>query len=219
MFSNVSRSTAGSLAIASGRRRVARLAPLAACALSFASAAPLHAQSIFSTPSPRQQAESLARPSGFMTITRGKSGTAFFVDDVGHTLTARHAVDDCVRLVVDKEARWICEQAHQQLKEELGLDHFEGRSWHGLHRHALMAMIAYAFLQHRRLKKARRKKELTARPLNRRCRRFATPSSTSSCDQVLSDVRTADPASARKSSVSKSAKVVLVALDKAASRR
>ena len=30
------------------------------------------------------------------------------------------------------KARWICEQAHQQLKEELGLDHFEGRSWHGL---------------------------------------------------------------------------------------
>src|SRR4029453_16823109 len=35
------------------------------------------------------------------------------------------------------KARWICEQAHQQLKEELGLDHFEGRSWQGLHRHAL----------------------------------------------------------------------------------
>jgi SRSO17 transposase len=49
------------------------------------------------------------------------------------------------------KARWICEQAHQQLKEELGLDHFEGRSWRGLHRHALMTMIAYAFLQHRRL--------------------------------------------------------------------
>ncbi len=48
---------------------------------------------------------------------------------------------------------------HQQLKEELGLDHFEGRSWHGLHRHALMAMIAYAFLQHRRLKKVRREKK------------------------------------------------------------
>lgn len=49
------------------------------------------------------------------------------------------------------KARWVCEQAHQQLKEELGLDHFEGRSWTGLHRHALMTMIAYAFLQHRRL--------------------------------------------------------------------
>ena len=56
------------------------------------------------------------------------------------------------------KARWICEQAHQQLKEELGLDHFEGRSWHGLHRHALMTMIAYAFLQHHRLATARRGK-------------------------------------------------------------
>jgi len=57
------------------------------------------------------------------------------------------------------KARWVCEQAHQQLKEELGLDHFEGRSWQGLHRHALMTMIAYAFLQHRRLATARRKKK------------------------------------------------------------
>jgi SRSO17 transposase len=57
------------------------------------------------------------------------------------------------------KARWVCEQAHQQLKEELGLDHFEGRSWQGLHRHALMTMIAYAFLQHRRLAAARRKKK------------------------------------------------------------
>ena len=57
------------------------------------------------------------------------------------------------------KARWICEQAHQQLKEELGLDHFEGRSWTGLHRHALMTMMAYAFLQTRRLAQAGRKKK------------------------------------------------------------
>src|SRR5271170_3891937 len=57
------------------------------------------------------------------------------------------------------KARWICEQAHQQLKEELGLDHFEGRSWLGLHRHALMTMLAFAFLQQRRLKKVRRGKK------------------------------------------------------------
>ena len=57
------------------------------------------------------------------------------------------------------KARWICEQAHQQLKEELGLDHFEGRSWTGLHRHGLMTMIAYAFLQSRRLAEAGRKKK------------------------------------------------------------
>lgn len=49
------------------------------------------------------------------------------------------------------KARWACEQGHQQMKEELGLDHFEGRSWLGLHHHALLTMIAFGFLQHLRL--------------------------------------------------------------------
>jgi SRSO17 transposase len=49
------------------------------------------------------------------------------------------------------KARWVCEQGHQQLKQELGLGHFEGRSWTGLHRHALMTCIAFAYLQHLRL--------------------------------------------------------------------
>jgi hypothetical protein len=62
------------------------------------------------------------------------------------------------------KARWVCEQAHQQLKEELGLDPFEGRSWRGLHRHALMAMIAYAFLQHLRLAAASGEKRISAGP-------------------------------------------------------
>jgi SRSO17 transposase len=53
-------------------------------------------------------------------------------------------------LVAAVKARWSCEQAHQQMKEELGLDHFEGRSWIGLHHHALLTMIAFAFLQHLR---------------------------------------------------------------------
>jgi SRSO17 transposase len=61
------------------------------------------------------------------------------------------------RLVGLIKARWVCEQAHQQMKEELGLDHFEGRSWHGLHHHALMVMIALAFLQHLRLAEHRRR--------------------------------------------------------------
>ena len=69
------------------------------------------------------------------------------------------AKTDLRTLAATIKARWICEQAHQQMKEELGLDHFEGRSWQGLHRHALMTMIAYAFLQHRRLSQVKRKKK------------------------------------------------------------
>lgn len=78
------------------------------------------------------------------------------------------------------KARWVCEQAHQQMKEELGLDHFEGRSWHGLHRHALMTMIAYAFLQHRRLTQAAggkksRSRPASAHPAGRATRRHRRP--------------------------------------------
>lgn len=53
-----------------------------------------------------------------------------------------------VRLI---RARWSCEQAHEQLKNELGLDHFEGRSWTGLHRHVHLSMIAFCLLQYLRL--------------------------------------------------------------------
>lgn len=63
-----------------------------------------------------------------------------------------------VTLAVAIKARWVCEQAHQQMKEELGFDHFEGRSWTGLHRHTLMVMMAFAFLQARRLAGAEQKK-------------------------------------------------------------
>ena len=75
------------------------------------------------------------------------------------------------------KARWACEQAHQQLKEELGLDHFEGRSWTGLYRHVLMAMIAFAFLQRRRLAAAKRGKKAHRPPRHSQaCPRSAPPS-------------------------------------------
>lgn len=42
--------------------------------------------------------------------------------------------------------RWQVEQGYRQLKRELGLDHFEGRSWNGFHHHAAMTFLAYGFL-------------------------------------------------------------------------
>jgi SRSO17 transposase len=44
------------------------------------------------------------------------------------------------------KSRWPVEQGYQQMKEELGLDHFEGRSWRGFHHHAALVMLAYGFL-------------------------------------------------------------------------
>ncbi len=52
------------------------------------------------------------------------------------------------------KAGWVCEQVHQQLKEELGIHLFEGRSWMSLPRHTLMTIIDHTFLQSRRLKQA-----------------------------------------------------------------
>ena len=50
------------------------------------------------------------------------------------------------RLVRITKCRWKIEQDYQQLKEELGLDHYEGRSWQGWHHHVTLVMIAHAFL-------------------------------------------------------------------------
>jgi SRSO17 transposase len=65
------------------------------------------------------------------------------------------------------KARWVCEQMHQQLKDELGLDHFEGRSWRGLHHHALLCQLAFAFLQHLRLGGKKDRRGSRARPAAR----------------------------------------------------
>jgi hypothetical protein len=81
-----------------------------------------------------------------------------FLDRLGHKTRQRMCPLYVAGLIGPSE------QAHQQLKEELGLYHFEGRSWQGLHRHALMTMIAYAFLQHRRLAHAGRKKRINGPP-------------------------------------------------------
>lgn len=43
--------------------------------------------------------------------------------------------------------RWAIEQQYQELKDELGLDHFEGRSFVGWHRHVVLTALAYTWLQ------------------------------------------------------------------------
>jgi SRSO17 transposase len=50
------------------------------------------------------------------------------------------------RLVELAKLRWRIERDYHDLKQELGLDHFEGRSWRGLHHHASLCIAAYGFL-------------------------------------------------------------------------
>jgi SRSO17 transposase len=76
----------------------------------------------------------------------------FRTDETKYYLSNLPATASFKKVVSAIKARWSCEQMHQQMKEELGLDHFEGRSWHGLHHHAVLGMIAFTFLQHIRLR-------------------------------------------------------------------
>lgn len=120
------------------------------------------------------------------------------------------AATDLRTLAATIKARWICEQAHQQLKEELGLDHFEGRSWQGLHRHALMTMICLRLpaTSSPRICGAE-KKESTGPHLNQPCPPYVTPSSISSFGRRLSSAHIAESKSLKTVAQTHSAKVVL----------
>ena len=50
------------------------------------------------------------------------------------------------QLVRTAKLRWRIERDFQELKQELGLNHFEGRSWRGFHHHATLCIAAYGFL-------------------------------------------------------------------------
>jgi SRSO17 transposase len=50
------------------------------------------------------------------------------------------------RLVDLTKLRWRIERDYQELKQELGLGHFEGRGWRGFHHHATLCIAAYGFL-------------------------------------------------------------------------
>ena len=52
-------------------------------------------------------------------------------------------LEELVRLA---KIRWRIERDFQELKDELGLDHYEGRGWRGFHHHGALCIAAYAFL-------------------------------------------------------------------------
>ncbi|MAT70881.1 MAG: hypothetical protein CMJ58_15305 [Planctomycetaceae bacterium] len=52
------------------------------------------------------------------------------------------------RLVAIAKSRWWIEHSYRELKDVLGLGHFEGRSWRGWQHHVALVLLAYALLQH-----------------------------------------------------------------------
>lgn len=59
------------------------------------------------------------------------------------TLPEHASRDDLVRLA---KIRWRIERDFEEMKDELGLDHYEGRGWIGFHHHGVLCIAAYAFL-------------------------------------------------------------------------
>ena len=59
------------------------------------------------------------------------------------TLPAETKLKDLVAIA---KQRWIIERDYQELKQELGLGHYEGRGWRGFHHHATLCIAAYGFL-------------------------------------------------------------------------
>lgn len=65
--------------------------------------------------------------------------TKFFFSNLPETTPLRS-------LVRTAKGRWWVEHSYKELKDELGLDHFEGRSWKGWQHHVTLVLLAYAFL-------------------------------------------------------------------------
>jgi SRSO17 transposase len=61
-------------------------------------------------------------------------------------LSTLPATTNLVDLVGTAKLRWRIERDYQELKQELGLDHVEGRGWRGFHHHATLCLAAYGFL-------------------------------------------------------------------------
>ena len=65
--------------------------------------------------------------------------TKYWLSTLPKTISLRRLVDLA-------KLRWRIERDYQELKQEVGLDHYEGRGWRGFHHHATLCIAAYGFL-------------------------------------------------------------------------
>jgi hypothetical protein len=68
-----------------------------------------------------------------------KEPTKYWLSTLPEGITFRRLVDFA-------KLRWRIERDYQELKQEVGLGHFEGRGWRGFHHHATLCIAAYGFL-------------------------------------------------------------------------
>lgn len=93
-------------------------------------------------PAHRDEKRSTLRPVEWLLVERPpdeRGPTKFWLSTLPQKTPARE-------LVWLAMIRWRIERDYQELKDEIGLDHFEGRGWRGFHHHASLCIATYAFL-------------------------------------------------------------------------
>ena len=74
-------------------------------------------------------------------------------EPVKYFLSTAPAYASLEQLVFVAKMRWRIERDYQDLKQDFGLGHYEGRGWRGFHHHATLSIAAYGFLMAQRLEK------------------------------------------------------------------
>jgi SRSO17 transposase len=90
----------------------------------------------------RDEEHSQRRPEQWLLIEwpkAEKEPTKYWLSNLPASLSLR-------KLVATTKLRWRIERDYEELKQELGLGHFEGRNWRGFHHHASLCIAAYGFL-------------------------------------------------------------------------
>jgi SRSO17 transposase len=67
-------------------------------------------------------------------------------EPIGYWLSSLPATTPLKQLVAITKHRWMIERDYEELKQEVGLGHYEGRNWRGFHHHATLCIAAYGFL-------------------------------------------------------------------------
>jgi SRSO17 transposase len=95
-------------------------------------------------------------------------------------------------LVATVKMRWRIERDYLELKQEVGLGHYEGRNWRGFHHHASLCIAAYGFLMWERLRSSKKNRARLKAPAlpeefrPRGARPDAAPHPVVDCDRALS---------------------------------
>lgn len=84
--------------------------------------------------------------------------TKYWLSNLPESVSMRKLIDTV-------KMRWRIERDYQELKQEFGLSHYEGRGWRGFHHHATLTIAAYAFLLAERLRDPSAKKNTALRKI------------------------------------------------------